>query len=104
MAASADAGIRADAGITAAVTAAFATWFRWRVLRDVASALADALAAGAPLRAGAAYRLAGWILAVDPLRGTGEFVQPVLAALRPYGATAAWCTGRQVRTLAATAC
>ena len=69
-------------GITGPVTAAFATSFRLshRVLRgNVASALAGAsamLAGSCPPRAGTAERLTAQVLAVEPPRGTGEFVQP----------------------------
>jgi FhuF 2Fe-2S C-terminal domain len=75
-------------GITAPVTAAFATSFRLshRVLRgNVASALAGAsatLAASYPARAGTAHRLTEQILALEPLRGTGEFIRPDPAAPR----------------------
>ncbi len=66
--------------LTSPVTAAFATPFRLsrRVLDgNVASALAGAsamLAGSCPARAEAAHRLTAHILALEPLRGTGEFV------------------------------
>jgi hypothetical protein len=75
-------------GITAPVSVAFATSFRLshRVLRgNVASALAGASAmlAGSCLpRAGAAERLTAQIHALEPLRGTGEFVRPDPAVAR----------------------
>ena len=69
-------------GLTGPPAAAFGSTFRLsaQVLRgNVASALAGAsgvLAAAFPARAGTAGRLADYILALEPLRGSGQFAQP----------------------------
>jgi hypothetical protein len=69
-------------GITGPVTAAFATSFRLshQVLRgNAASALAGAsamLAGSCSARTGMVKRLTAQILALEPLRGSGEFVRP----------------------------
>lgn len=68
--------------LTGPVAAAFGTVFRLsqQVLRgNVASALAGAsgvLAGAFPARAGTAGQLTAYVLAMGPLRGTGQFVQP----------------------------
>jgi FhuF 2Fe-2S C-terminal domain len=75
-------------GVIEPVTAAFAAAFglSLRVLRgNVASALAGAagmLAEAVPDRAEAAGKLAGTMLTLDPLRGTGELVQPDVSRAR----------------------
>jgi FhuF 2Fe-2S C-terminal domain len=75
-------------GVIEPVAGAFAAAFRLSplVLRgNVASALAGAagmLAGSVPDRAEAAGKLAGRVLALDPLRGTGELVQPDVSRAR----------------------
>jgi FhuF 2Fe-2S C-terminal domain len=77
-------------GLVGPVADAFATEFRLSVLvlrGNIASALAGAagmLAAAFPDRAEVAAQLVARILALEPLRGTGELVQPDAAQPRRF--------------------
>lgn len=84
-------------GLTGPFAAAFGSEFRLspQVLRgNVASALAGAsgvLAVAFPARAGTAGQLAEQILAREPLRGTGQLIQPDLAQPRRLFARRSCC-------------